>query len=233
MKKTLLFLVLILAVTLSANAQRRHKVTRSYKSKHTYTTTAPRPRPRPRTRPWFQRPERYYDNVGEVRLHVGGELGIMDLGGIFMHEAPHHYGVGAMAELQAGRMLSVGLGTDFYGSRGMDHHFQSDEYLNCVPVYGMVRLSTPGSSTKLFVEARAGYAIPLNQVYARNLYRDVAAQGFYTGAGLGLSFYGSNLSVGFNSIDLHPCHSLLNNGNSSKGMFTDIYLRYSYAIPLN
>lgn len=233
MKKTLLILALIFSVAFSANAQRRHTVTRTYKSKHTYTTSAPRPRPRPRTRPWFQRPDRYFNDIGEVRLHVGGELGIMDLGGIFMHEAPRHYDVGGMAELQAGRMLSLGLGADFYGSRGMDRdQFTSDEYLNCVPVYGMVRLSTPGNPTKLFVEARAGYAIPINQVYANRPGRNVVAQGFYTGAGIGLGFYGSNLSVGFNSIDLRPCHTM-HNCSSSTGMFTDVYLRYSYAIPLN
>lgn len=238
MKKTLLFLVLTLAVALSANAQRRHTVTRTYKSKHTYTTTAPRPRPRPRPGWKQQRYERYHDNIGEVRLHLGGELGFTDIGGLFMHELPHHYGLGAMAEVQTGRLLSLGLGADYYGTRGMEgSSFCTDDYLNCVPVYANVRLSTPGWRTRLFVEGKVGYAIPVNSVQLSRPYLDnVSAQGFYTGAGLGLSFFGNNISIGFNSIDLRDMDSeihLLHNSGTADGMFTDFYLKYSYAIPLN
>ena len=234
MKKALLFLVLTLAVALSANAQ-RHTVTRTYKSKHTYTTTT-RPRPAPRPRTWFHRPERYHDNIGEVRLHLGGELGFTDIGGLFMHELPYHYGIGAMAEVQTGRLLSLGVGADYYGSRNMDlGNYHYDTYLNCVPVYANIRLSTPGHTTRLFVEGKAGYAIPLNSVELTHPYRgEVVAQGFYTGAGIGLSFFGNNISMGFNSIDLHDTGKIhLLNGETADGMFTDFYLKYSYALPLN
>lgn len=229
MKKLLLSLVLILAVTFTANAQ-RHVVKRTYKTKHTYTSPAPKPLPR-------QAYDRYYNTVGELRLHVVGELGFLDIGGFFMHRLPRHYSAGAMAEFQAGRIVSLGLGAEFYGSRFGGYYPYNGDYLNCVPVYGMVRLSTPTHRSKLFVEGKVGYAIPVNQVYASNPGRMIVAQGFYTSAGVGVSFYGNSLSVGFNSIDRRtaaPNQIILLNGYSAReGMFTDFYLRYSYAFPLN
>lgn len=226
MKKLLLSLVLILAVTFTASAQ-HHVVKRTYKTKHTYTTPAPSPRPRP---------SYPYTGVGELRFHVVGELGFLDLGGFFMHRLPRHYSAGAMAEYQAGRILSLGLGAEFYGSRLMDYSPYYNDYLNCVPIYGMVRLSTPNRHSRLFVEGKVGYAIPTNLVYVSSPASPMAAQGLYTSAGVGLSFFGSNLSVGFNSIDRRSVGSnqpILLNGSTSAGMFTDFYLRYSYAIPLN
>ena len=215
-------------MAVSASAQ-RPTVTRTYKSKHTYTAPHPKPRPRPAL-------DRYYDPIGELRLHVTGELGFFDLSGLFMHRLPRHYSVGAVAEFQAGRVFSVGVGAEFYGSRGMNRYNYSDIYLNCVPVFGMARLSTPGR-TKLFVEARVGYAIPINQVYLNDPGHTVAAQGLYTSAGVGLNFFGNNISVGFNGIDLRnvtPNQIIpLNNNSIWKRMFTDFFLRYSYAIPLN
>ena len=225
MKKLLLSFVLILAVTITASAQ-HHVVKRTYKTQNTYTTPAPSPRPRP---------SYPYTGVGELRLHVVGELGFLDLGGFFMHRFPRHYSAGAMAEYQAGRIFSLGLGAEFYGSH-LDYSPYINDYLNCVPIYGMVRLSTPNRHSRLFVEGKVGYAIPVNQAYMGNPGGMVAAQGFYTSAGVGLSFFGSNLSVGFNSIDKRSVVStqpMLLSGSTSAGMFTDFYLRYSYAIPLN
>ena len=178
----------------------------------------------------------YYNPIGEVRLHVGGELGFTDIGGLFMHEIPYHYGIGAMAEVQTGRLLSLGLGADYYGSRNLGRgNYQNDTYLNCVPIYANIRLSTPGRCTRLFVEGKAGYAIPLNSVELTHPYRgEVVAQGFYTGVGVGLDFYNNNISIGFNSIDLHYVDkNHLHNGSTADGMFTDFYIKYSYAFPLN
>ena len=211
MKKLLLSLVLILAVAITATAQRR-TVTRTYKSKCTYTTSAPRPRP-----------SHPYNDIGEIRLHIGGELGVGDPVGLFWHKTPRHYSVGAMAEVQAGRILSLGLGTEFYGSKfSTDNHYNYS-YINTVPVYGNIRLSTPGWGTKCYVEARIGYAIPTNQINAYGSSPALVAKGFYTGAGIGLSCFGNNLSVGFNTIDLDKIDDA----------FTDFYIRYTYAFPLN
>lgn len=215
MKKLLISLVLVLAVSFTASAQGR-TVKRTYKSKYTYTTSSPRPRHR-------HNADIPYNDIGEFRLHVIGELGSTDLTGLFWHEYPLHYSVGAMAEIQAGRILSLGLGAEYYGSRNALNHYSNSTYLNTVPVYANVRLSTPGSAVKFFVEARAGYAIPANKV-SINYPHDITAQGLYTGAGLGLSCFGNHLSVGFNTIDLNHAQSRT---------FTDFYLRYSYAFPLN
>ncbi|MBO6026623.1 MAG: hypothetical protein J6P73_05180 [Bacteroidales bacterium] len=212
MKKLLISLVLVLAVSFTASAQGR-TVKRTYKSKYTYTTSSPRQR---------HRADIPYNDVGEFRLHVVGELGSSDLTGLFWHEYPVHYSIGAMAEVQTGRILSLGLGAEFYGSRNALNHYSNSTYLNTVPVYASVRLSTPGS-VKFFVEARAGYAIPVNEVSV-NYPHNISAQGLYTSAGLGLSCYGNYLSVGFNTIDL---------SHAQNRTFTDFYLRYSYAFPLN
>ena len=198
MKKLLLSLGLILAITLSANAQR----------------------------PRHHAPARYHNNIGEVRMHVIGELGLYDVGNIFYHEYPRHYSIGAMAESQLGRMLSIGLGAEYYGTRGIYTNNAYRPYLNSVPVYGNLRLSTPGWDARCFIEGRAGYAFPIGSVSVSGTH--YAARGFFTGAGIGITLYGSNISVGVNTIDV-------NNGfgeNNHRDVVTDVYLRYSYAIPL-
>lgn len=231
MKKLLVSLLLVLAVTLSAEAQHNRKPhPRRFARRPHREAPAPRPRYHDRGMTY------YYNPIGEVRLHVGGELGFTDIGGLFMHEIPYHYGIGAMAEVQTGRLLSLGLGADYYGSRNLGRgNYQNDTYLNCVPIYANIRLSTPGHCTRLFVEGKAGYAIPLNSVELTHPYRgEVVAQGFYTGVGVGLDFYNNNISIGFNSIDLHYVDkNHLHNGSTADGMFTDFYIKYSYAFPLN
>lgn len=205
MKKLLVSLLLVLAVTISAEAQPHRKFARRPHR------VAPAPRPR-----YHDRGTSYYYNpIGDFRLHITGDLGINDLEGFFWHEYPCHYSIGGMAELQTGRYLSLGLGAEYYGT--LRHYYYGyDEYYNCIPMYGNIRLSTPGYSAKLFVEARAGYAFPLNTVSSHS------AQGLFTGAGIGFSIYGNNISVGMNVIDI-----------TDGSMATDFYLRYSYAIPLN
>ena len=179
---------------------------------------------------------RHFNNTGELRLHVAGELGFADLGGLFMHEMPYHYSIGGMVEYQTSRCISLGLGTEFYGTRHIDHEpFTNGRYLNCVPVYANVRANTTGR-TRFFIEARVGYAIPTNHFYVSALNADVATQGFYTGAAVGLMFYGNNISVGFNSLDVVNASShepVYQHHGDRKLIATDFYLRYSYAFPLN
>lgn len=227
MKKLLLSLGILLVLTGTANAQWR--TVRRQHVRHNYYTAPARQRPRPQT----QAP--YYYGIGDVRLHVVGELGISDPIGVFWHQYPEHYSIGGMAEVQTGRHLSLGLGAEYYGTSSITDHYDVPDYLNTVPIYGNIRLSSAGRNTKLFVEGRVGYAIATNQALATNPYRYVEAQGFYTGLGVGFSCYGNSFSVGFNSIDLrNPLSNqfiLYNNG--SKTMVTDFYLRYSFAIPMN
>lgn len=211
MRRIFLLISLILAITLSAGAQIHHKPSPRKLAKQQYVP-APKPHPSPHVS--------YYDGIGEFRLHITGDLGINDLEGLFWHEYPCHYSIGGMAEIQTGRLLSLGLGAEYYGTLCNNPHNANDDYYNCVPVYGNVRLSTPGYSAKFFVEARAGYAIPLNTV---STYK---AEGLFTGAGIGFSIYGNNFSVGINVIDI-------TNGSSDlPDRATDFYLRYSYAISL-
>ena len=227
MKRIILSLSLILAIVLSAGAQpyRRPHPIRPVRRHYI-------PAPKQHSRSQYITPYDY--SVGDVRLHILGELGLHDIGGIFMHNLPYHYSVGGMAEFQAGQCLSLGLGAEFYGTRHINRtHFTDGLYLNCVPIYGNVRLSTTGR-VKLFAEARAGYAIPTNQVI--NQGQGLVAQGFYTGAAVGFGFYGNNFSFGFNSIDIRNVNTLqavYYQGCDHKVIATDFYLRYSYAIPLN
>ena len=208
MKKIILSFCLLLAFVLSAGAQPHH-------------------RPRPHQDYYT------YSNIGEARLHIAGELGIADPIAFFWHRAPRHYSIGAMGEIQVGRRLSLGLGAEFYGTRIYDQSYPS--YYNSVPVYGNIRLSSPGYGTKVFVEARVGYAIPVNTVsmgYPTSYYE---TRGLFTGGGVGLNCYGSNISIGINAIDLTYRYGITPmNGNTGRnGVITNFYLRYSYAIPLN
>lgn len=232
MKKLLLSLGLILVIVVSANAQPGRRVRRHVARKPYHHAPAPRPRPNNDVT------ARYYDPIGEVRLHIGGELGITDLGGLFMHEYPYHFSGGLMAEVQTGRWLSLGLGADYYATRNINRHdIQNMDrpYFTSLPVYGNVRLTTPGHGIQLFVEARAGYAIPLNAVTLSNPFRTYETRGLFTGGGIGLKGFGNCLSIGINAIDInnYKGFSLQSNGYGNHNIITDFYIRYSYAIPLN
>ena len=222
MKKILLSLLLILAVTFTASAQ-RHKVTRTYKSKCTYTTSSPR-----------SRGSLPYDNIGELRLHILGELGTSDLTGLFWHEMPMHYSIGAMIDYQTGRILSLGIGGEYYGTRNVPGKHTTTAFLNTVPVYANIRLNTPGT-TKFFAEARVGYSFPTNFITdANNTSKAYVAKGIYTSASIGLNCYGNNLSVGFNIIDLATKTAQATIHNAIRtDIFTDFFVRYSFAFPLN
>lgn len=208
MKKLILSISLILAFVLSAGAQ-------------------PHRRPRPYEEYY------HYSNIGEARLHIAGELGIADPIAFFWHRAPRHYSIGAMGEIQVGRRLSLGLGAEFFGTRINDQTYPA--YYNSVPVYGNIRLSSPGYGTKVFVEARVGYAIPVNTIsmgYPTNYYE---TRGLFTGGGVGLNCYGNNISIGINAIDVRNYEGYTLQGLDGRPprVITNFYLRYSYAIPLN
>ena len=208
MKKIILFFSLILAFVISAGAQ---------------------PHYRPRPHQDFYN----YSNIGEARLHIAGELGIADPVALFWHRAPRHYSIGAMGEIQVGRRLSLGLGAEFYGTRINDQTYPT--YYNSVPVYGNIRLSSPGYGTKVFVEARVGYAIPVNIVsmgYPTSYYE---TRGLFTGGGIGLNCFNNNISIGINAIDVTSYNGFVpSNENLGRSrVITNFYLRYSYAIPLN
>ena len=109
-------------------------------------------------------------------------------------------------------------------------------YFTSLPIYGNLRLSTPNHGVKFFVEARAGYAFPLNAVTISNPYRTCETRGFFTGGGIGLNGYGNSISIGMNAIDVSNYDGiiLLYDSNSGRSpIITDFYIRYSYAIPLN
>lgn len=208
MKKIILSFSLILAFVISAGAQPHH---------------------RPRPHQDFYN----YSNIGEARLHIAGELGIADPVALFWHRAPRHYSIGAMGEIQVGRRLSLGLGAEFYGTRINDQTYPA--YYNSVPVYGNIRLSSPGYGTKVFVEARVGYAIPVNIVsmgYPTSYYE---TRGLFTGGGIGLNCFNNNISIGINAIDVTSYNGFVpSNENLGRSrVITNFYLRYSYAIPLN
>ena len=208
MKKFLLSFSLILAFVISAEAQPYH-----------------------RTRPHH---DYYYSNIGEARLHIAGELGIADPVGLFWHKAPRHYSIGAMGEIQVGRRLSLGLGAEFCGT--LDHtYYNNPVYYNSVPVYGNIRLSSPGYGTKVFVEARVGYAIPTNTICLGSPESYYETRGLFTGAGIGINCFNNNISIGVNAIDVtsHYGPAPMNEGPGRRRVISNCYLRYSYAIPLN
>jgi len=220
MKRIFVAIGLILAITCTANAQPRRNVRR--KVTHEYTRTRQTPR--------YQGPTRYSSNYGEFSLHIAGELGLSDVGGIFWHEYPYHYSIGCMAEAQVGHLIGLGLGAEYYGTRSLFENQSNTPYLNSVPVYANLRLSTPGWKTKLFIEGRAGYAIPINSVNLNGI--DYASEGFFTGAGIGLIHRGNSLSIGMNAIDVNNSFMMYNNNQTGSDIITDVYLRYSYSFPV-
>ena len=159
-----------------------------------------------------------------------------------MHESPLHYGVGCLAEYQTGRCISLGMGAEFYGIRHINSikYFSNGVYLNCIPVYGDIKINTTGF-TKFFVEVQMGYAIPTNRISIGEhdgtviVQIPVQTKGFFSGAAIGISFYGNNISVGFKSVDIvnAETNQPIYFGSNRKIITTDFYLRYSYAIPLN
>lgn len=221
MKKIILSLGIILAIVLTANAQPGRPPRRAPYKPYRY---APAPRPSgPR-----------FDNIGLARLHINGELGIADIGGFFRHQAPKHFGVGLMAEVQTSRLFSIGLGADYYATH-TDYRYADRPYYMSLPVYANLRLTTPGYGVRFFLEARAGYAIPLNTVTVGNSYNTYQARGFFTGGGIGFNFYGNSLSIGVNAIDVRGSRGFTPQGPSADDRYviSNFYLRYSYAIPLN
>ena len=219
MKKIILSLGIVLAIVFTANAQPGRP---SQRAPHRPQHYVPAPRPSgPRI-----------DNIGQVRLHISGELGITDFRGIFWHEWPKHFDVGLMAEVQTGRLFSIGLGTEYYAT-STDYKYADRPYYMSLPVYANVRLTTPGLHAGFFVEARAGYAFPLNAARVNNTVRET--RGFYTGGGIGFRCFGNNLSIGMNAIDVRNSNgtAFQNSDGGSPRIITDFYLRYSYAIPLN
>lgn len=234
MKKLILSLTLILAVTFTAIAQPGRTVRKKVVRKYYSSTPAPRPRP------WHKGNTYDYRGLGELRLHLAGELGFTDIAGIFYHVYPNHFSAGGMMEVQTGRWLSLGLGAEYYATRSDSYNslYQNDlSYFRSVPIYANIRLSSPGPGAKCFVEARAGYAIPLNVVGVGSPADYYVTQGFFTGGGIGISCYGNNISVGMNTIDIRNYNGIAllenNNGHGTPNIITDFYIRYSYAIPLN
>lgn len=221
MKKIILSLGIVLAIALTANAQPGRPSQRAPRRPYRYVPATPPRGPR-------------VDNIGLVRLHVNGELGIADIGRFFWHEAPKHYGAGLMAEVQTGRVFSIGLGADYYAAR-TDRWHADRRYYRSLPVYVNIRLTTPGLRSGLFVEARAGYAFPLNSVAVDNPYCVYEARGFFTGGGIGFRCYGNNISIGMNAIDVRTPRSEASQYQAveNRRVITDVYLRYSYAIPMN
>ena len=203
------------------------------------TVTAPAESHFPNTRK--DKPTRYDGYVGEIRINLYGEIDLVDIGGLFSHRKPYHYCLGTMAEYQVGRCISLGLGADYYGFRRLDYkEFNKQAYLNCVPIYANAKFITTGR-VKFFGELRAGYAIPINQISIKQNsysepYRSIQAKGFFSGSGIGVSYFGHSISIGFNNVDIHDTNThqpVLHNGSNRKIIATDFYLRYSYAITLN
>lgn len=227
MKKTLLSIVLLLAIALTGQAQVER-----------------RPNPRHRHHPAPTRTIPHYhtryipDFSGDFRIHAIADVGLFDMEALIFHNYPSHFSLGAMAEYQIGRVVSLGLGAEFYSSRGVYNHTLHNNmdqlYLRSLPIYANLRLSVPGNGLRPFVEGRAGYAIPLGTVSVYNTGNAVVptyeAGGLYTGVAAGLTYGGSNFSVGFTCTDLH---NVTDGYNGRRSLLTDFYIRYSYAFRVN
>ena len=217
MKKLLLSLALFLSLTINMNAQAPHR--------HRYYTQAP-------AREYQHRPYRLNHSTpipstrGDFRMHVLADMGTCDFSGFFLHEAPKHFTIGAMAEYQVGHVTSLGLGAEFYNTYyavGQSSGYYRSDYLRALPVYGNLRFSVPCGPVRPFVEGRVGYAQPLNTFVVGN--GQFRSGGLYTGGAVGLDIFNLNLSFGISAIDI--IKSLP--GCYVSDVCVDYYFRISYA----
>lgn len=191
MKKLLLSLALFLSLTINTNAQTPHR--------HRYHRQVPAREYQ--HRPYRQtRVEHYPSTMGDFRLHVIGDIGTCDFGGLFWHRLPVHYTVGAMAEYQVGHATSLGLGAEFYSTYYRNPYYGYRDYLRSVPIYGNLRFSALCGPVRPFVEGRVGYALPLSSFAYGN--QELRSGGLYTGGAVGLTIYGLNLSFGISAVDV-------------------------------
>lgn len=221
MKKTLLSLCLLIVLSISAEAQIRPPHPR-YRHPHKRMVV----RPEPRNAPCVYTPK------GEFRFHVIGDIGIWDWGAIFMHEIPHHFSVGGMAECQIGDITSIGLGAEYYSSYGQHCHLfenMQETYIHTVPVYASLKFALPYVPVSPFVEGRIGYSIPAGYVTCNdpNGEHRYISTGLYTAGGIGLKIHRVYLSCGISVIDVVDNALGFNGGR--KEVITDYYARLSFA----
>ncbi|MBQ8957772.1 MAG: hypothetical protein IJ057_04645 [Bacteroidales bacterium] len=222
MKKHLLSLCLLLAVTFTAEAQMRPpRPHYPHHPKRTVVKPAPPRTPRPP-----------YSPMGEFRFHVLADLGVGDFGAVFMHEIPFHFSVGGMAEYQIGHMTSIGLGAEYYSSYGKHCRLfenMQETYIHTVPVYANLKFTLPDAPISPFIEGRIGYSLPAGEVTCLNMngvYQYIST-GLYTGGGIGLKIYRTNLSCGVSVIDVVDKALGFNGGRVD--VITDYYVRLSFA----
>lgn len=221
MKKLMLSICLLLAVTLTAEAQMRPP--RPHYRNHHRKTVVQAP---------YKSPTCVYTPRGEFRFHVIGDIGMWDLGAIFMHEIPYHFSVGGMAEYQIGHMTSVGLGAEYYSSYGQDCRLfenMQETYIHSIPVYASLKFAFPYVPVSPFIEGRIGYSIPVG--HATCLDPDgehrYISTGLYTAGGIGLKIHRVYLSCGISVVDV--VDSALGFNGGRKDVITDYYARLSFA----
>ena len=179
-----------------------------------------------------QTPTHNYSPMGEFRFHVIGDLGLFDVGAIFMHEIPYHFSVGGMAEYQVGHVTSIGLGAEYYSTYGeycrlFDN--MQETYIHTIPVYANLKFALPYTPISPFIEGRIGYSIPAGNVTCldQNGEHRYISTGLYTGGGIGLKIYKTYLSCGVSVIDVVDKDQGFNGGR--KDVITDCYVRLSFA----
>ena len=159
MKKTLLSLCLLLALTITAVAQPRPPRPR-YRHVPRRTVVSPRAP---------KHHEHSYSPVGTFRFHVLGDLGVSDLGAIFVHEIPYHFSVGGMAEYQVGRITNLGIGAEYYSSYG-----EHCRLFTACPTRPSVPLSKAGSGfPRLWAKSPATTRMAYAIIWQRDCTREV------------------------------------------------------------
>lgn len=221
MKKYLLSLCLLLALTFTAEAQiRPPKPRHRLPHKRTLVKHAPPKVPC------------VYTPRGEFRFHAIGDIGLWDLGTIFMHEIPYHFSVGGMAECQIGNITSIGLGAEYYSSYGQHCRLfenMQETYIHTVPVYASLKFTLPYVPVSPFIEGRIGYSIPAGKITCLDPSGEhhYISTGLYTAGGVGLKIYRVYLSCGVSVIDV--VDSALGFNGGRKDVVTDYYARLSFA----
>ena len=199
------------------------------------------------------------DEAGQMNLSVYGQLGLFDIAVALDHlifgssDWVNHVGLGTAFEYRITDGFSLGVGAEFHASSGVHSNLMRahDKMMLALPVYGDARLYFGHYKVRPFVEARLGYAFPLNTVNVAKNYEPyevvndkalpiewkgaVRCLCPYRGFAAGIAINNhSEVMIGHTSYRFGGMMTSLRDGHQEyrESIMNNIYVRYAYRFNL-
>ena len=201
-------------------------------------------------------------NDSRTSLYLYGGIGCLDWFVSFLSLGYNeklmfpHYDAGILVNRQISPHWSVGLGSEFHGSKAFysytfifsDNMIWLDKDFHTVPIYANIRYSIGNKAVKPYLELKAGYAFSLNTVYGTwrsDVYNHtnteypepgfqgpMKAGGFYSAfaAGCNIGRHGVALGVTCMPIKGDFVDYSTNETLSMEGPMLNFFVRYCFAI---